>query len=109
MKLWDLNGTCLHTWDTDRYIDVVCNPENNLIAYYTGSGINVLDIESKQVVAKLEETGKVRSITMSKDGKYVLANSNDKDEKARINLWNIEQEKIVQSYIGHIQEKYVLK
>jgi tricorn protease-like protein len=106
-----MNGSCLHTWDTDRYIDVVCNYENSLIAYYTGSEIAVLDIETKQVVTKLEETGKVRSITMSQDGKYILANSNDKNDntKARINLWNIESAKVVQTYVGHIQEKYVLK
>lgn len=107
MKMWSKDGTLLHTWNTNCYIDVVNNRENGLIAYYTGSKINIIDLETKEVVKSLEEEEKVRSITMSHDGKYLLANCSDIHPV--INLWHIEQAKIIQRYMGHKQSKYVLK
>lgn len=107
MKLWSLEGTLLHTWTDHRYIDVVGNRTNNLIAFYTGSMIKILDIDTKEVVKDLEEEDKVRSITMSKDGEYVLANCSESEPE--IKLWSIEHGRVIQKYTGHKQSKYVLK
>lgn len=122
--MWTREGQLLHTWNANCYIDVVNNPENNLIAYYTGNNINILSIDTKEVVKTLytgnnlfnirykflypnTDDEKVRSITMSRDGQYLLANCSESDPV--INLWNISQNKIVQKYAGHKQNKYILK
>lgn len=111
MKMWSKDGTLLHTWTEDRYIDVVCNRSNNNIAYYTGSQIWILNTDTKEIIKTLDEQDKVRSITMSLDGKYLLANTTEKEDNttAVIHLWNIETGKIIQQYTGHVHDKYVLK
>jgi WD40 repeat protein len=111
MKMWSKEGVLLHTWNTDRYVDLVCNRVDNNVAYYTGSIICILNTDTKAIIKTLDEQDKVRSITMSLDGKYLLANTTEKEENATavIHLWNIETNMIVQQYSGHVHDKYVLK
>lgn len=90
MKLWSVDGTLLHTWKDFWYIDVVWNKENNLIWFHAGSNkIKVLDLDTKLIVASFEEEEKIRSISMSGDGKFLLTNWSEVNPA--INLWSIDQ------------------
>lgn len=66
MKMWSIDGAEIHTWNTDCYIELVtCDPNESdipVIAYYTASKINVMDLSTKQVIASLDEEEKVRSL-----------------------------------------------
>jgi WD repeat-containing protein 26 len=90
MKLWSVDGTLLHTWKDFWYIDVVWSRENNLVCFHAGSNkIKVLDLDSKQIVISLEEDEKIRSISMSSDGKFLLTNWSEVNPA--INLWSLDQ------------------
>lgn len=54
---------------------------------------------------------KFRAITLSNNGEYILASRNivGVDNKAVIELWEIENDICLMKYSGHSQEKYVLR
>mmetsp|Transcript_39914 Transcript_39914/g.45802 ORF Transcript_39914/g.45802 Transcript_39914/m.45802 type:complete len:109 (-) Transcript_39914:406-732(-) len=108
MKLWTIEGATLHTWKDFWYIDVASNRQNNLVCIQISSNkIKIIDLDSKEIVKSLDEDDKIRSISMSRDGKFLLVNCSEVNPV--INLWSIEHEKIIQKFTGHKQSKYVLK
>jgi len=109
MILFDVETkNILHTFDSHYYfINLVSCRQNNVVAYYVGSKICILDLDTKNVVKSLDEDDKVREMSMSSDGKYIITNWSNDDPV--INLWSIDKGKIIQKYKGHTQDKYVLK
>jgi len=109
MKLWSASGTLLHTWKDHCYIDVVGSTDGNYIAFNAGgtNSVHVINLENNEIFKSFEEEDRIRSMAMSKDGKFLLINSSC--ITPMINLWDIEGEKIIQSFHGHKQEKYILR
>ena len=55
----------------------------------------------------MEESDTITSISLSKDGKYLLTNISLK--QPRLDLWDLERKECVNRYRGHKQENCIIK
>lgn len=109
MKMWSVQDkACLKTWDTYYFTDLATGYEGNHFAFLAGgtNTVHFVNVQTREIEHKIEEEDKVRSITMSRNGKYLL--SNFSESNPTINLWNVSNRKHIQKYTGHVQSKYIL-
>jgi glucose repression regulatory protein TUP1 len=94
---------------------VVCCVRFSLDGRYVATGCNrlaqIYDVSTGQTVATLQDMNNkddtdlyIRSVCFSPDGKYLATGAEDKI----IRVWDIAQQKIVNSFTGHDQDIYSL-
>ncbi|GJD07648.1 WD repeat-containing protein 26 [Galdieria sulphuraria] len=105
---WLSNGCRLVTSGPDEYIY-----EYDLLSEHPTSPI--FDRSTQLEVASLLEIASITSLSLSKDGNYLLVNmsmrsaSNYSDGEAEIHLWDLTKRKVIQDYRGQRQINFVIR
>ncbi|KAJ7199515.1 hypothetical protein O6H91_Y498000 [Diphasiastrum complanatum] len=107
--MWDLNGNELDSWKGARM------PRINDLAI-TSDGIHMVSVSSEKHIRVhnlekkseqvIEEEVSVTSLSVSKDGKYLLVNLASQE----IHMWDLtSNKKLPYKYKGHRQGRYVIR
>lgn len=105
IKFWDLKtGECLKTFEK--------HPEFKSLAIFPGSGyfasaggsvtdstVKIWNITTGECLRNFEgHSSGIETVSLTKDGKYLLSGSNDKTLK----LWDVQSGKLSRTFLGHL-------
>ncbi|EME31227.1 transducin family protein / WD-40 repeat family protein [Galdieria sulphuraria] len=95
--------------------DLVVTPDDSKIIAVAERYIQIFDRSTQLEVASLLEIASITSLSLSKDGNYLLVNmsmrsaSNYSDGEAEIHLWDLTKRKVIQDYRGQRQINFVIR
>ncbi|RKP22026.1 WD40 repeat-like protein, partial [Rozella allomycis CSF55] len=104
--LWNIDGSKHHIWTGLRVTDV-CVLKDGLRALFTANETKIIlvNLENFEFVCTIQESDSISSLKLSGDSSNFLVNLASQE----IHLWNIEQRKLVSTYVGHKQGRYVVR
>ncbi|KAI8988700.1 WD40-repeat-containing domain protein [Pilobolus umbonatus] len=110
MYLWSVDSkTPINRWSTSRTTDMKMTEDGRrLVTISLDKCINIYDVNLLRFieVGKIEEQSTITSLTLTKDGRYALVNIQDIEE---IHLWDLEEQKLVHTYVGQRQVSYIIR
>ncbi|KAF9439113.1 hypothetical protein BGZ76_011351 [Entomortierella beljakovae] len=93
--------------------DLAISADGKKLVVIGGAIIRIINLEDMSEVSKLEETEGITSISLSKDGRYLLVNIAPKPSHVpthrEIHLWDLVEERIVRNYTGYKQGRFVIR
>ncbi|KAF9418674.1 hypothetical protein BGZ94_009615, partial [Podila epigama] len=115
VNLWDVQneqGDVQYTWPFPVR-DVVISSDGKTLVAMCGTLMRVISLEDMSELSKLEETYIITAISLSKDGRYLLANTTAKPtqppQQREIHLWNLAEGRIERRYVGYKQGLYIIR
>lgn len=99
-------------YKSKKTTDLVVTPDDSKIIAVAERYIQIFDRNTQLEVATLSEVASITSLSLSKDGNYLLVNMsmrNTLDGEAEIHLWDLRKQKVVQSYRGQRQVNFVIR
>ncbi|KAJ3220286.1 hypothetical protein HDU67_003301 [Dinochytrium kinnereticum] len=103
--LWHVNGDVLFKWSA-RATDLSVSIDGKMLFAISERRIRVFNLQSKEEVEYIEESKSITSLHAAKDSKHVLVNVSEIQE---IHLWNVDEKELVRKYVGHKQERFVIR
>lgn len=97
----------IYDWDVSRRIAdlAVTRDGKKLLTITHNTYLEVYDLETKERTGSARIGKRITSISASKDSKHCIINVTP----GEIQLWNIEDMRLVSIYIGQLQEGYVIR
>ncbi|CAI2385754.1 unnamed protein product [Moneuplotes crassus] len=111
MRCVNANNTDIfYDWTGFTFIDIASVPNVDKFAYCSENQVGIISISSREKIKLLSVKKKIRAITMSKDGQSLLVSkhASEEENKAVIELWDINNDTKLQKFVGHTQEKFIL-
>eukprot|EP00041_Stephanoeca_diplocostata_P025303 m.659162 g.659162 ORF g.659162 m.659162 type:complete len:239 (+) comp22722_c0_seq1:1718-2434(+) len=104
--LWDVSTrTVLHSWRTRASDLAITNDGKYLfVACYTRK-VQMIDLESMAVVASLDETASITSLSVSRSGEEILLSLSSSEA----HVWNVRTRQMTHKYHGHRQGRYAIR
>ncbi|KAI9295632.1 WD40 repeat-like protein [Neoconidiobolus thromboides FSU 785] len=102
--LWDVNGTIQYTWDDLIVTNILLTKDSSKMVVTSNNQIKIFDFSTKKVIKVIDEDA--ISISLSNDEEFILFSRKD---SGLLNLWSLDQNKIIQRYTGHAQTRYVIR
>ena len=96
-RVADMKYDRVHNW---LYIISAGNRESN-------NTLICMDIKNKTEVYRLQEKEVIVSLELGAQSRYLLLNVSFKHPS--LHLWDLNQHKMIKQYIGHLQDKYLIK
>ncbi|CAO3608245.1 unnamed protein product [Cunninghamella echinulata] len=109
MILRNIDGNIVRQLPSQRLLDMKITQEGTRMATMSYENtITIYDIDNLQLkeICQLQESCSIGSISLSQDGKYILASIKCHNE---IHLWNIEDQSLDKKYTGYHQGEYVIR
>ncbi|KAJ1505961.1 hypothetical protein HMI54_003937 [Coelomomyces lativittatus] len=103
--LWNIKGVILHQWTGSRVNDLRISADGTRMLACTNDKIKIYDMNTFKELGQMEEPESITSISISKNGKYAIANTATQE----IHLWDISSTRLVRKYVGHKQGKFVIR
>ncbi|KAF9317363.1 hypothetical protein BG006_003394, partial [Podila minutissima] len=112
MLLMNAQGDVRYTWPFPVR-DVAVSPDGRTLIAMGGTIIRIISLDDMSELNKLEESHSITAISLSRDGRYLLANTTAKPahppQQREIHLWNLEEGRIERRYVGHKQGRYIIR
>ncbi|KAF9318920.1 hypothetical protein BG003_010336 [Podila horticola] len=112
MLLMSDQGDVRYTWPFPVR-DVAVSPDGRTLIAMGGTIIRIISLDDMSELKKLEESDSITAISLSRDGRYLLANTTAKPahppQQREIHLWNLEEGRIERRYVGHKQGRYIIR
>jgi WD40 repeat protein len=111
----DQPTTPICCYKSKKTSDLAVTPDDSKIIAVAERHIQIFDRASQSEVACLSEIASITSLSLSKNGNYLLVNmsmrsaSNYSDGEAEIHLWDLTKQKVVQQYRGQRQVHFVIR
>jgi WD40 repeat protein/energy-coupling factor transporter ATP-binding protein EcfA2 len=99
VKLWDLEGTLLESWQTqdDLLTSINFSPDGNTLASAGDKTVKLWNLQGKLLQTLQNHQANISSVTFSHDGKIIASASADKTVK----LWHCDTGKLLQTFPHH--------
>ncbi|KAI8063153.1 WD40-repeat-containing domain protein [Gongronella butleri] len=109
--LWNIDGKIVARHEMGRIVDMklAMKKTPRLVTIDMDGCMTLFDMSPQgqlKEIGKLKETSKVQSMSVSRDGRYALTNSQQPDE---IHLWDLDRQVLLRSYTGHEQGDFVIR
>ncbi|CAO3612600.1 unnamed protein product [Cunninghamella blakesleeana] len=107
--LWNSDGELIQQWNELRIVDMSLNlAGNRLVVMGYDQNIIVYDVNGLRItkISEFQEQSEVRTLTLSKDGRYALINL---PRLNNIHLWDLEEQSIVKKYEILNQAEFVIR
>ncbi|KAG0096084.1 hypothetical protein BGZ93_005017 [Podila epicladia] len=112
MLLMNDQGDVRYSWPFPVR-DVAVSPDGRTLIAMGGTIIRIISLDDMSELNKLEESDSITAISLSRDGRYLLANTTAKPahppQQREIHLWNLEEGRIERRYVGHKQGRYIIR
>ncbi|KAF9385381.1 hypothetical protein CPB97_004860 [Podila verticillata] len=112
MLLMNDQGDVRYTWPWPVR-DVAVSPDGRTLIATGGTIIRIISLDDMSELNKLEESDSVTAISISRDGRYLLANITatpaQPPKHREIHLWNLEEGRMERRYVGHKQGRYIIR
>ena len=103
--LWNIDGEIRYRWVGARVTDLaITHDGQKMVAVCHEKKIRVYDLEKKTEVC-LQEDNSITSLSLSSDSRYALINLSAQE----VRVWDLEKQKVVRTYIGQKQGKFVIR
>ncbi|KAK9463915.1 WD40-repeat-containing domain protein [Lipomyces oligophaga] len=103
---WSIDGRLLQHMTGVRIYDLTLTPDNSrIIAISNEKRLSIYSYTEWKLIAEFVLSGKMTCVTTSKDSKYALVNSCNKE----LHLWDLEQLQLVRKCLGHQQVDFVIR
>ncbi|KAJ3103927.1 hypothetical protein HDU97_009739 [Phlyctochytrium planicorne] len=103
--LWHINGDVLFKWNA-RATDLSVSWDGRMLFAISERRIRIFSLTTREELDFIEEVKSITSLHSSKDSKFVLVNVSEIQE---IHLWNLEEKELIRKYVGHKQERFVIR
>ncbi|ORX50115.1 WD40 repeat-like protein [Hesseltinella vesiculosa] len=105
--LWNVNGSVVSKTDVKRLVDMKLSEDGSrLVTIDKASFVSMYQVDHLQLKLVGQFPEKSQSISLTRDGRYLLTNVQSPDE---IHLWDLDRRCIVRTYVGHEQGEFVLR
>lgn len=108
--LWNIDSvTPITNWPVQRTTDMKITADGRrFVTIGLDKCITVYNVDSLRIseIGKIEESGTITSLTLSRDGKYALVNVQEVQE---LHLWDLDQLQMVHKYSGQRQLTYIIR
>ncbi|KAI9321352.1 WD40-repeat-containing domain protein [Dichotomocladium elegans] len=109
LLLQDIDGNIEDRWSSTRTLDMkVTLDGTRLVTINYDKTIGIYNIDHLKLieVGKIEESGSITSLTVSRNGRFALTNVQESQE---VHLWDLEELQLVRKYTGQKQGTYVVR
>ncbi|KAL1918269.1 uncharacterized protein VTP21DRAFT_2929 [Calcarisporiella thermophila] len=104
--LWNVDGTLIHRWKTQRTRDLIVDPAGRfLIGVCNEHRIRKYNLENWTEEVCIQESTSISSVCLSPDGKLLLVSL----QPSGLHLWNLEDRTLERKYTGHRQADYIIR